>query len=109
VSNDQLAAMVAHPYGAANDTDHIAYKNDYRYPAGIEAPYVAATTLSLLLSSRRVVQLLGAIVLVGFAAAYVSFHQSYISVWCFFAAVASGLVYLHISQVLEPQEAPKAA
>ena len=61
-----------------------------------------ATTISLLLSSHRAVQLLAVVILAGFAVAYISFHQAYISVWCFFAAAASVLVYLCISRALKP-------
>ncbi|MEA2905845.1 MAG: hypothetical protein QOI12_3232 [Alphaproteobacteria bacterium] len=98
-----LSRMIAHPYVASLADAHIAYKNDYRYPTGIEAPYVLATTISLLLSSRRSVQVLAIVILIGFAVAYISFHHSYISVWCFFAAIASVLVYRSISSAYEPR------
>jgi hypothetical protein len=39
------------------------------------------------------------VILIGFAVAYVSFHHAYISVWCFFAAIASVLVYLYVRSV----------
>jgi hypothetical protein len=97
-----LVEMIGHPYAASIEDGHIAYKNDYRYPTGIEAPYVLATTISLLLSSHRAVQLLAVVILVGFAVAYVSFHHAYISVWCFFAAIASVLVYLQVRQMPAP-------
>ncbi len=93
-----LIAMIGHRYAATVWNGHIVYWNDYRYPRGIEVPYVFATTVSLLLSSHRAVQLLAVVILIGFAVAYVSFHLAYISVWCFFAAVASVLVYVHIRQ-----------
>jgi len=97
-----LMTMIAHPYAAFVGDGHIIYKNDHHYPPGIEAPYVLATTISLLLSSHRSVQLLAVVILAGFAVAYISFHQAYISVWCFFAAAASMLVYLCISHALKP-------
>ena len=93
-----LFTMIAHPYTASISEAHIVYRNDGTYPRGIEVPYVLATTISLLLSSHRLVQLLAIIILVGFAVAYISFHQSYISVWCFFAGVSSVLVYLFVSR-----------
>jgi hypothetical protein len=93
-----LTKMVAHPYHAFVGGGHIVYENDFQYPLGIEVPYIVATTISLLLSSHRVVQLLAVVILAGFAAAYISFYESYTSVWCFFAAVASVLVYLFISR-----------
>ena len=91
-----LAMMIAHPYEAFAAGGHIVYRNDHRYPAGIEVPYVVATTISLLLSSHQDVRLLAFVILIGFGVAYLSFHQAYISVWCFFAALASVLVYLHM-------------
>jgi hypothetical protein len=91
-----LVAMIGHPYQASVGDGHIVYRNDFRYPTGIEAPYVVATTLSLLLSSAKEVQRLALVILIGFAVAYVSFHHAYISVWCFFAAIASVMVYLYV-------------
>jgi hypothetical protein len=91
-----LVAMIGHPYQASIGEGHIVYRNDFQYPTGIEAPYVVATTLSLLLSSDKHVQRLALVILIGFAVAYVSFHHAYISVWCFFAAIASVMVYLYV-------------
>jgi hypothetical protein len=94
-----LAMMLAHPYEASAGSGHIVYMNGNHYPTGIEAPYVVATTISLLLSSHKHVQRLALVILIGFAVAYVSFHHAYISVWCFFAAIASVMVYLYVRAV----------
>ena len=94
-----LVAMIGHPYQASVGDGHIVYRNDFQYPKGIEAPYVVATTLSLLMCSAKEVQRLALVILIGFAVAYVSFHHAYISVWCFFAAVASVMVYLYVRAV----------
>jgi hypothetical protein len=102
-----LTRMIGHPYDAFVGNGHIVYKNDYQYPKGIEIPYVLATTISLLLSSHRAVQLLALVILAGFAVAYVSFHQAYISVWCFFAATASVLVYLHVVHTRKAAPVPR--
>ena len=96
-----LLKMIGNPYTASTGSGHIIYKNSAWYPRGIEIPYVVATTISLLLSSHRQVQLLATVILVGFAVAYAFFHLAYISVWCFFAAAASCLVYLFVSQATE--------
>ncbi len=66
-----------------------------------------ATTISLLLSSHRLIRLMAVVILGGFALAWWSYHQSYISVWCFFAAVSSVLVYLFVRQ--EAQSGPGRA
>src|SRR5262249_22615942 len=94
-----LVAMIGHPYQASVGEGHIVYRNDFHYPTGIEGPYVVATTLSLLLCSAKEVQRLALVILIGFAVAYVSFHHAYISVWCFFAAIASVMVYLYVRTV----------
>jgi hypothetical protein len=94
-----LIKMLGNPYVASAASGHIAYTNDASYLKGIEFPYVFATTVSLLLSSHRMIQLLAGVILGGFIAAYWSFYQSYISVWCFFAAVSSVLVYLFVSRL----------
>ena len=102
-----LWKMIANPYTVSAATGHIVYKNGMAYPRGIEIPYVLATTISLLLSSHRMIRLMAAVILGGFALAWWSYHQSYISVWCFFAAVSSILVYLFVRQ--EAQSSPGRA
>lgn len=94
-----LIKMLGNPYSASAATGHIAYTNGASYLKGIEFPYVFATTISLLLSSHRMIQVLASVILGGFIAAYWSYYQSYISVWCFFAAMSSVLVYLFVSRV----------
>jgi len=94
-----LIKMIQYPYFAFIAGGHIIYRNDYDYPMGIEVPYVLATVGSLLLSSGKAVQLLGIVVLIFFAASFVLTRDAYISVWCFFAALASIMVYLHVSDV----------
>jgi hypothetical protein len=96
-----LWKMLGNPYTASAATGHIVYSNGVTYPKGIEIPYVLATTISLLLSSHRMIQLLAIVILGGFAVAWLSYHQSYISVWCFFAAVSSIIVYLFVHRAAQ--------
>ncbi len=98
VSTYLLVKMLGNPYTASAASGHIVYSNGVTYLKGIEIPYVLATTISLLLSSHRLIQLLAAVILGGFAVAWWSYHQSYISVWCFFAAVSSVIVFLFVRQ-----------
>lgn len=93
-----LVKMIGNPYTPSAATGHIVYQNGISYPKGIEIPYVLATTISLLLSSHRMIQVLAVVILAGFAVAYVSYNLAYISVWCFFAAIASVIVYLFVSR-----------
>lgn len=56
--------------------------------------YVAATILPLLISSRRGIVIFGEIVLAGFAVSNIAYYDSFISVWCFFAAASSSVLLL---------------
>jgi 1,4-dihydroxy-2-naphthoate octaprenyltransferase len=57
--------------------------------------YLMSTTLSLFLSTYRTVKVFGVLALLSFAAAYSFYTIWFISVWCFFAALLSVLVYRH--------------
>jgi len=90
-----LWAIVTRPHGAAVLQGHIVYVTEHRFPAAVGLAYLAATSLSLILSSRRTVAVLGAIVLVGCVATYAFYWEAFVSVWCFFAAAASVVILGH--------------
>lgn len=82
-------------HGAAILGGHIVYGADDRRVDVVGLAYLAVTGLPLLLSSRRTVVALGAIVLSGSAIAYAFYWEAFVSVWCFFAAAASGVILYH--------------
>ena len=82
-------------HGAAIVDGHIVYVTEYRHSDLIGLAYLAATGLSLLMSSHRTVVAFGAIVLAGAATAYVVYWEAFVSVWCFFAAAASVAILWH--------------
>jgi hypothetical protein len=90
-----LWRMLAAPPGAAIVNGHIVYATEPRYSYLVGLAYLAATGLPLLLSSHRTVAIVGAIVLVGSATAYVFYWEAFVSVWCFFAAAASAAILGH--------------
>jgi hypothetical protein len=74
----------------------------YQYP-GDERPgmltiYPIATCGAFFFSSYRSVKWIGAANLAGFLIAYYFYRLDYTSVWCFFAAIVSGLIYLHFTR-----------
>ncbi len=87
--------ILGHPHPATISDGHIVYGTEYRQPGIVGVAYLAATGLPLLLSSRRTVVVLGAIVLVGLLVAYAFYWEAFISVWCFFAAAASTAILCH--------------
>ena len=95
VSAYLLSGLSAQLYGAYISGGHIVYINHQQHPIAVAAAYIAAVAAPLLLSTHRTVVLLGAIVLAGWAVTYLFYWEAFISVWCFFAAVASVVVLTH--------------
>ncbi len=68
--------------------------------------YLGATVISLLVSSRKWIPVLGILILTSYLVTNFYYKDYLISVWCFFAAVLSGLIYLMIThkiKVFEPK------
>ena len=74
---------------------HIVYDSPHFYILVVMALYLAATCASCLVSSHKMINLFGALLLVSFIAAYEIHIASLVSVWCFFAAILSLIVYLY--------------
>lgn len=91
-----LYSIVAHPIVAEVIGRHIVYHFPLFYWAPVMVLYVTATCVSGFLSSHRFVRLFGILSLLSFVAAYVVAVGAVVSVWCFFAAMLSVLIYLHL-------------
>lgn len=74
---------------------HIVYESPHFYIAWVAVLYGASTCLSSMLSSHRPIQIFGVLALVTFLAAYAIHVATLVSVWCFFAAILSFLVYFY--------------
>jgi hypothetical protein len=59
------------------------------------AVYVAATCAACFFSSHKMINLFGFLALLLFAVAFWFYTVAFFSVWCFFAAVLSAVIYLH--------------
>lgn len=95
-----LQAMIAAPFEPAIRGGSIVYWHDAPHVPGIEGLYVLVTCGPLLLSSHPALKLLGAVLILAFLVAALFYFVALISVWCFFAALASGIVYLHFARAL---------
>jgi hypothetical protein len=60
--------------------------------------YLLCTCAPLLLSSSRAVQNFGGIVLAGFVVSAYIYFATFVSVWCFFAAAGSSLLYIYFKR-----------
>jgi len=74
---------------------HIEYDTPHFYILEVMALYLAATCASCLVSSHKMINLFGALLLLSFIAAYEIHSATLVSVWCFFAALLSLIVYLY--------------
>lgn len=77
---------------------HIAYESPHFYRVEVMLLYLIATCLSSLLSSNRIIWTFGALSLATFSAAYAIHVATFFSVWCFFAAILSFIVYVYFRQ-----------
>lgn len=74
---------------------HIAYESPHFYAVAVTVLYVFGACGGCLLSSSRIIQAFGALLLATFVAAYVIHAATLFSMWCFFAAIMSFIVYAY--------------
>ena len=90
-----LYILVAYPIVARPTGQHIEYVSPHFFAATTMTLYLMSITFSLVLSTHRMVKAFGVLALLSFAAAYFFYEIWFISVWCFFAALLSAIIYLH--------------
>ena len=94
-----LYYLITEPLVARVEGQHITYISPHFYTAAVMTIYVLGTCVSSLFSSCWSVRLFGLVSLLSFGAAAIFYSAWFISVWCFFAAILSGIILLHfISQ-----------
>lgn len=102
-----LYMLVAFPVVSRPIGQHIEYVSPHFFAAVTMTLYLIATTASLLLSAHLRVRVFGAVSMVAFAVAYAFYARWFISVWCFFAAVLSVLVYVHVAAQRASRNRPR--
>ena len=90
-----LYVLVAYPTVSRPTGQHIEYDSPHFFAAVTMTLYLLSTAISPLLSTHRMIVVFGALALLSFGAAYAFYATWFISVWCFFAALLSSVVYLH--------------
>ena len=74
---------------------------DYSQPINTYATkwsYLVAISGAFLLSSQTTIRWIGVTNILSFAIAYYLYNITYISIWCFFAAVTSVLIYFYFKE-----------
>ena len=91
-----LFFIVTRPVVATVVGKHIVYASPHFYLAPVIVLYLAATCVSCFFSSHGFVKLFGVLALLSFLAAYIVHVAALVSIWCFFAAILSLLIYGHL-------------
>ena len=92
-----LYVLVAFPVVSRPTGQHVEYDSPHFFAAAVMTLYLVSTTVSPLVSTLWGVQVFGALALLSFGAAYYFYATWFISVWCFFAALLSTVIYLHFA------------
>ena len=95
VSAYLLYVLVFFPVASKPTGQHIEYLSPHFFAAVVMTLYLLSTTVSPILSSHRMITAFGVMALLSFGAVYYFYAAWFISVWCFFAALLSGIIYLH--------------
>ena len=90
-----LTDLLGDPVSVTIRDRSIGYASDVDPASWRQLPYLLCTCFALLFSSHRIVQVLGVLMLVGFTVSAYAYLAAFISVWCFFAAAASSVIYLY--------------
>jgi len=91
-----LYYIVTRPVVAEVIGRHIVYVSPHFYQMPVMVLYLTATCVTGLFSSHRFVRLFGILAFLSAIAAYVVHVMALVSIWCFFAAILSLLIYIHL-------------
>lgn len=94
VSSYSLFILLKYPIATAITKNHIEYLVDIPWALGV-APYALATVGSCLASSHRMIIWFGVGIFLSLMTSLALYASSFGSVWCFFSAILSTILYFH--------------
>ena len=89
-----LYRIVKYPVTSEVD-EHIVYVSTHFYQVPVMVLYLAATCVGSFFSSHKIINIFGVLALLLFMVAYWFHTVAFFSIWCFFAAILSAVIYLH--------------
>lgn len=95
VSTYLLYFLLTLPLSAQVVNRSIVYISPHFYVIPMLILYFSSTCISSLFSSHKIINMFGIAALLSAAIAYKFYATSFISVWCFFAAILSSLIFLY--------------
>ena len=95
VAGDLLWWILSNAHTAVIRDNHIVYVTEPKHSDALGLAYLLATGIAAIMSSHRIVIATGVIFFAGSVIAYAFYWEAFVSVWCFFAAAASGIIFFH--------------
>ena len=92
-----VIGLTSQPIVAEIINHSINYKHDVNGYQIVIVLYLLATCVPFIFSSFRHLYIAGIVITFGFFVAYWTYTETFASVWCFYAAIASALIYLYFS------------
>ncbi len=90
------AVLIKSDYSVRIVGHSLSYATEHKFETQLIGLYMVAIAAPLFISRYRYVMALGAAVLAGSFISALVFNYASASVWCFFAAIASVFVFLHV-------------
>ena len=99
-----MYTMATYGIGSRRIGRHIEYVTPHVLGESTMTLYLLSTSVCMLLSSHRTVKTFGLLALASFGIAYGVYATWFISVWCYFAALLSGVVLWHFGSRVDADE-----
>jgi uncharacterized protein DUF6629 len=93
-----LIGLASQPITAQVINHSIHYEHDVAAYQFVIVMYLLATCVPFIFSSYRHLYFAGIVITIGFFVAFFIYRETFASVWCFYAAIASGLIYLYFAR-----------
>ena len=93
-----LYSHTASPITSAIVKNNIVYNNSHFFGVGVIGFYFVSTVGSCLFSSDRTLKLFGVLAFMAALVAYWVHASAFVSIWCFFAAILSVMIYVVITR-----------
>lgn len=96
VSVTLAGVLIQNDYSVSVVNGSLRYSTGHQFEDRLIGLYLLVVVAPLILSRYRYVMAFGAVVLVGSIVTHLAFYYAASSVWCFFAAIGSVFVFLHV-------------
>lgn len=103
-----IIGLINEPITAHIVNDSIRYEHDVEAQQFVLTMYLFATCAPFILASDRYLNITGMALTLGFIVAFLAYRETFASIWCFFAAVASALIYFYVANSNKKNEMSRA-